>query len=99
MALVLSLGEAEDFFVANERFVIEQINDDASFLLIREEGGASFEISARAAIEILPDVMASSGGFLSSGVIRIALDAPRRICILRGELYRRQQSFALAAGE
>ena len=92
MALVLSLGEAQDFFIADERFVIEEIYDDASFLLTREQGGKSFEVTNKSVAEIMPDVLASSGGFQASGVVRIALDAPREIRILRGDLYRRHQS-------
>ena len=39
----------------------------------------------------MPEVFISSGDFFQSGVVRVVIDAPRSIVILRGDKYREQQ--------
>ena len=90
MPLVLSLKEGHDFYVAQTRYEVTRINDDASFTLRDVDFNADFEVSDRNATEVMPDVLISSGGFQHGGMVRVVIDAPHEIFILRGELHRRR---------
>jgi hypothetical protein len=88
VSLALSFREQEDFFVGDIRFVIEAIHSDSSFRLRRVGDGRIFEINVSRAIEILPGVFASAGHRSQTTLARIAIDAPRHVCVLRGRKYR-----------
>lgn len=88
MPLVLSMRETHDFYVAAEQLVVDVIHDDASFTLRLVSTGKKFLVSDQDATEVLPDVFVSSGGFQNGGLVRVAIEAPHSIFILRGDLYR-----------
>ena len=95
MSLVLTLRAGQDFYVGETRFEVMEVDGPNQFYIAEAKQGAPspepedwIEITDREATEILPFVMASSGDYLDTGAIRIALRAPRSILILRGENYR-----------
>lgn len=86
MSLVLSLKHGEDFWVRDCQVVVSRIQGAKKFWL--DVGGKEFEIVDTHATEILPDVFVAAGDFFKYGMIRVAIDAPREIEILRGDRYR-----------
>jgi Carbon storage regulator (could also regulate swarming and quorum sensing) len=89
MSLVLSLKQGDDFWVGNRQVVVSRIQDAKKFWLSID--GKEFEIVDTHATEILPDVFVASGDFFKYGMVRVAIDAPREIEILRGDRYRARQ--------
>lgn len=88
MALAFSLQEGDDFYVADERFVVEEIVSPLKFRLISERTKREFVVTDTKGVEIAADVIASAGDMAQPQYVRLALRAPRAIKILRGELYR-----------
>ena len=93
MALILSLKEEQDFYVADEHFVLRKITGQTSFILahIRPETQmfTSHRITDERSTEIMPDVFVSAGDMHQSNVASVVISAPQEILILRGDLYRR----------
>lgn len=89
MALVLTLKEEQDFFVGNERFVVDAVNGENDFVL-RNAQGKTFSISDRKSTEVLPGVMISAGS--TAPTAHVAIEAPQEIKVLRGDKYRRPLS-------
>jgi hypothetical protein len=87
MALVLSLKPKEDFYVGDQRFIVTKLYNRTSFTLVHE-GGKQYEITEYEATEVLPDVWVSSGDVYDLGTVRVVIEAPREILILRGEKVR-----------
>lgn len=88
MSLVLSLKEGEDFWVRDECVTVCGIKDGAHFSVIVGGTGKAQEITNAKAREIIPDVFVSAGGFYKYGMVRVVIEAPRSIEILRGDRYR-----------
>lgn len=88
MPLVLSLKEGDDFYVAGERIVLEKVASSSDFQVRVESAGRSFRVTDAEAEEILPDVYVSAGDHQQPGLVRIAIEAPMNILILRGDKYR-----------
>jgi hypothetical protein len=86
----MKLGE--DFYVRDTRFVLVHVEDENRFTVRNDETGEQITITDQEAVEIAPGTTASSGGYFMQGQIRIALDAPRSVLILRGDRYRGQAS-------
>jgi hypothetical protein len=87
MALVLTLREGDDFYVEDQRFVVLEIYSQTSFRL-NKEGHCTYEVTEYEGIEVIPDVFVSSGDYYQNGVVRVVIDAPRSVLILRGAKYR-----------
>ena len=90
MPLVLSQKIGDDFYAGDSRFAVTDIYQDTSFTLVKD-GVDKYEITEYEAVEVMPEVFISSGDFFQSGVVRVVIDAPRSIVILRGDKYREQQ--------
>lgn len=88
MALIIGIPEKGDFYVGEQRFVLEEILSSSSFRIRLEDGGKEFHITDRRAQEVFPEVFVSAGSKSSSGFAKIVIDAPLSIRILRGEVYR-----------
>jgi hypothetical protein len=90
MTLAIGVAVREDFFVGHTRVVVEEIISPVHYKLKVVGNGIDhmFTISDEYAEEILPQVRVSVGKRGSAGKARLAIDAPRNIEILRGELYR-----------
>lgn len=85
MALVLSMKRGDGFWVGGKRIELEEIEDEKLFWL--RVDGKRLRITDQEAREVVPDVLVSSGGYYSCGMVRIAITAPRSIEILRDERY------------
>jgi hypothetical protein len=91
MPLVLSLKEGDDFWVDDQQVVVSQIEDGARFWLAVDGEDRRREITDAKAQEVRPDVFVSAGGFYRYGMVRVVIEAPRKIEILRGDRYRAKQ--------
>ncbi|CAA2141498.1 hypothetical protein [Hyphomicrobium sp. ghe19] len=86
--LIISLRENDDFFVEGKRVVVTKVSGPNDFTLLIEATGKQHRITDEEATEILPDVLVSAGGYLKIAQVRIVIDAPRSIAILRGSKFR-----------
>lgn len=98
MSLVLSLKEGDDFWVGHTQFVLHRITAATDFTLRNADTGQDFVVTDAEATEILPDVFASAGDFFKYGMVRVALEAPRSVEILRGARYRLKHSSTQGEG-
>lgn len=89
MTLVLTLRQGEDFFVQDDRVVLEQIHSETEFSLRRDSDGALIRLRGGPSVELFPGVLVSVAARGQLGLSRIAFEAPRSLRILRGDLYRR----------
>jgi len=90
VALVLTLRQGEDFFIANERMVLESITSDSEFFVRRTKDGARFRVVDTHSTEVFQGVALSSGvGWRSQLQARIAIEAPINVRVLRGDKYRK----------
>lgn len=85
--LTISLGEGEDFFVAEKRFEVVEVYMTDGFA-VRMSGGKRVEITSERAEEIVPGVFLQDGHRNLVGHVRAVFQAPRDVVILRGKLYR-----------
>lgn len=88
MSLIISLRKGDDFFVNDERVVVSEIVGPNNYTLHVTSTGKKYRITDQEAKEVMPSVFVSSGGFLKWGQVRLVIDAPKDILILRGERYR-----------
>jgi hypothetical protein len=86
--LIISLREHDDFFVERRRIVVTRIDGPNDFTLKVEATGKEFRITDEEATEVLPEVLIAAGGYLNIGQVRLVIDAPRSITILRGDKFR-----------
>lgn len=91
MALVLAIGLDEDFYVKDTRVSLDSITHELKFKL-KVHGSAMdnvYEITDKHALEILPNVRVSAGtnADLVKGYVKVVIDAPKTIKILREDLY------------
>jgi hypothetical protein len=92
MPLTLSLHPKADFFVDNIRVRVIEVEDPFHFKLKVFNRGVSsvFNITYDAGAEILPSVCVQAG-FMNprcTGSVKVVIQAPRNMKILRGKLYR-----------
>lgn len=86
MALSLSLRLGEDVYAGDERLVVSAVASSQEFTLQSSSG--AFRIVADRAVKVLPNVFVSAGREPHPGSVRLLIDAPRDVVILRGEKYR-----------
>ncbi len=98
MALVITRRPGQDFYVGKERFVVDAVsrdNEDGSRnFTLKDERGNVIHVGEDEATEIMPDVFVSAGNGLDiddcpQDTAAVAIEAPRSIPIVRGELLRR----------
>ena len=92
MALTLSLYPKADFFVDDTRVTLIHVEDAYNFKL-KVHGKSvnfTFNVTDEEATEILPDVRVSSGlpDTRYPRSVKLVVQAPREIRILRGKVYR-----------
>lgn len=88
MPLVLSLKAGQDFYVGDERFIVDQVYAETHFMLARPGTGETFEVTDLRATEILPDVFVSAGERPQAQLARVAIEAPSDVLVLRGDKFR-----------
>jgi hypothetical protein len=84
MPLVLSLREGADFFVDGTRIIVKTIREPSDFDLVVDGKPGVKTITDREAVEVLPDVFVSAGPRPRPHSVRLVIDAPLEISILRG---------------
>lgn len=87
MPLVLSLKEGDDFWVNDRQIVVTNIENGTRFWVQVSGEERKREITDAKAHEVCPDVFVSAGGFFKYGMVRVVIEAPRAIEILRGDRY------------
>ena len=87
MGLVISLRTGEDFFIADERYVLSAIAG-TTVRIERRRDGAAFEITNDELREIEPEVLLQTGDRMTTRAARVRIDAPRSKTILMGPKYR-----------
>ena len=90
MPLVLTLNEGEDFYIRDDRVVLEKIHSPTEFSLRRGRDNALIRIQEGRSVELFRGVFVTAGARGQLGLSRIAIEAPRSVLILRGDVYRRQ---------
>lgn len=90
MALVLSVKEDGVFYVGDTPVRVVNIQDSLRFDVRVETPYMNhvYKISETKAVEILPDVKVSAGKNGSEHAVKIVIEAPKNIRILRERLYR-----------
>ena len=88
MPLVLTLNEGEDFYIRDDRVVLEKIHSQTEFSLRRGRDNALIRIREGQPVALFRGVFVAAGARGQVGLSRIAIEAPRSLPILRGELYR-----------
>lgn len=88
MALVLTLRADEDFCVGDRCFVLTNIEGPLSFRLQEVGTDRTFHVTDAMSHEIMPDVFVAAGENSYKSMVRVSVDAPRELKVLRGEHYR-----------
>lgn len=89
MSLSLGVKLYGSVFIDDTRFVLTKINDDGTFRL--SGGNADYDISHVYPREIYPEVKVFAGDSGAKDAVRVIIDAPKDITILRGKLYWQQR--------
>lgn len=87
MALVLSLKNGEDVYIGDNCFVVGHIHAPHDFEMI-DSAGKVYRITDAESEEIMEDVLVSAGSNPPLGTVRVAIEAPKGILILRGDKMR-----------
>ena len=85
MSLSLGVKLYGSVFIDDTRYVLTKIYDDGTFRL--SGGNDDYEIKSIHSCEIYPDVHVFAGESGSKDAVRVIIDAPKDIMILRGKLY------------
>jgi sRNA-binding carbon storage regulator CsrA len=90
MALVLTIKKGDDFYIGDDRFVVSEVLSDVAFKI--QGLGKEYLITDEKAVEVAPGVMVSAGIHSMRAMAKVAINAPRRIPIYRGDVYRGMQA-------
>jgi hypothetical protein len=85
MALTISLMEGEGVYIGPALFRVRTIHSREGFAL-SEVGGGLWEIVADEGTEVLPDVMVSEGPRQFSDTVRLVIQAPQEVKIVREKI-------------
>jgi uncharacterized Zn finger protein len=93
MALALTLRKGHEVFVDHQRIVVSDLETALKFK-VRRADGEEFKMDPNVWQEVFPSVWMQSGIPLDQKgkMVRLVIDAPQHIKILRGDLYRRAQA-------
>lgn len=87
MALVLSLKSGDDVFIGGQCFSIGKIAAENDFAMIGP-GGKVHRITDAESEEVMDEVYVSAGSHPPLGTVRVAIEAPKDVLILRGDRVR-----------
>jgi len=82
------MHEGEDLYVGDAVLVVCDIVSKPAGCIVVREDGERFEITEDLATEVLPDVFLSVGSRSSPAYVRLVIDAPRSLEIIRGDRAR-----------
>lgn len=89
MALILCVKKGKPFFVGSRAVVIREIISPTHFIVSVKK--KVFDVTAEESVEILPNVHASCGGSCPENFVKIVLEAPKNIFILREHIYKQRR--------
>ncbi|HEY0819769.1 MAG TPA: hypothetical protein VGD46_13380 [Rhizobacter sp.] len=89
MALVLAMQEGRAFYVDDTRVEVERVAtaQQVTLKVVGKCMDQQFHLTDRDRTEILPGVYAQLGLGNSTGTVKIAVEAPKKVRILRDSLY------------
>ncbi len=91
MALVLGIQEGRSFYLGDTRVELEKISTPTrASLLIHGAINRIVTIGPNHRTELMPGIYASIGTDSTIEQIKVALEAPRNVKILRDNLYEQQ---------
>lgn len=88
MPLVLSLKEKQDFYVGDLRFEVVKIHHPLKFDIQDMQTGVIHDIGSKHSVEIVEDVFVAAGNHPQSSTVRVAIEAPNDVQLLRGDKKR-----------
>ena len=88
MGLVLTIRVKEDLYVDHEQFILRQIVSPEKVCIVRTRDGAVFEVTTAQRTLIDSEVEMQVGGYMTTKVAGLVVDAPRTKIILLGAKYR-----------
>jgi hypothetical protein len=94
MALVLSLRDGHDFYVADTQIIVGRVSGLTRFELSVPSTGKKYVVTDKESAEIVEDVFVSAGDRPQKGIARVAVTAPRSITIIRGDKYRAEREYS-----
>lgn len=89
--LSLGLATLSNFYVGGEKFCVSKIYGPMSFRITDNEG-TDYEITDNSSVEIMPEVFVSAGLDGTKKIARLAIEAPKRIEILRPKVYWKRKN-------
>jgi len=89
MALVLSLKQDQSFYLNDQKVTVTEVITPTCFVLELEGQPKPVTVDDSHSVEIVPEVWVAAGKPVSVGLIRVVIDAPREILILREENYQK----------
>ena len=100
MALVLTLKTGQDFYVADTQVFVGRVVHERHFYLEVPSSKSSYEVTDQEAVEMreVPDVFFSAGDRSAPNLVRVAIDAPQEIAIMRGDKRRNESHGTLTSG-
>ena len=92
MPLAIGVREGEDFYVGNDKFLLEEIVSETNFKLVHCTPAMNyqFRVTDQQMTEVMPNVKVGVGLKGTMNMVRVLIDAPKNLKILRGELYREE---------
>jgi hypothetical protein len=89
MALVLGLEAGKSVFVGDRRILLTKIHNPKRFV-VRVDGpmDSEYEITDQVRTEVLPKVFLQAGNTGNASMVKIVIEAPRSMVILREKLYQ-----------
>ncbi len=98
MGLTVGIVQGGAVYIDDTKITVETIMHSLSFKVMVHAASMNhvFTISDRKATEVLPNVMMSAGNKGSSEMVKVVIDAPAHMKILREKLYLEAQTDAVS---
>lgn len=89
--LALGFSEGEDVMIDNDRLVVERMKSTRSATVLFETGfmNSKYELTDPMDVQLKPYIVVSVGLPRNDRQITLCFDAPRKVRITRGSLYRK----------
>lgn len=95
MPLVLTVAEGDDVFVKGHPIVIDEVVTPTHMRI--RSGKQVFDVVDTRATEVIPDVLFSVGEPHKNGALRLMIEAPPSVPLIRGYKYREGEGRANGA--
>lgn len=92
MGLALTFRQGDDFYLGDERFVVEAI-ERGFRVTVRNQAGVATVLTPDRPLSIHPRVTAQVGDTSVASQVKIVFKAPLSVIILSGDNYRKGNGF------